>query len=130
MEKSLKDDSRFRSHEIYKKYRRGVYFKDILEEYDITEDDLIAILNRNIKGNYNYKEIFKGGHMAQKKHIADLNSRPPAYIRPEMPYPEHEQEPEVRLLSRREVRGHRWKRRDGQTLGHAQEHGVRGADAR
>ena len=94
MGKSLKDDSKFRSYEIYKKYRRGVFFKDILEEYNITEDDLIAILNRNIKGNYNYKEIFKGGHMAQKAHIAELKSRPPPYIHPEMPYHEDIEESE------------------------------------
>ena len=60
---------------IYKKFRQGVFYEKIYEEYAITQDDLIAILRRNIKGNYDYKRILSTGHAGQKEFIRHLNNQ-------------------------------------------------------
>lgn len=83
MGNSLEDHPKMRAYKIYKEYRKGRYFKEICEEYGISEKDLIAILNRNIKGNFNYEEIFKKGHEGQLEQIRHLNSRLPSFIPPE-----------------------------------------------
>ncbi|MHA2089578.1 MAG: hypothetical protein ACW98K_01865 [Candidatus Kariarchaeaceae archaeon] len=57
---------------ILKKFRQGVFYEKIYAEYDITQDDLIAILSRNIKGNYDYKQILSTGHEGQKQFIRHL----------------------------------------------------------
>ena len=68
-------DSQNHSHKIFHKFRQCVFYEDLYKEFDITEDDLISILQRNIKGNYDYKRILKGGFPSQKRFIAHLNSR-------------------------------------------------------
>ncbi|MHA2249763.1 MAG: hypothetical protein ACXAD7_05345 [Candidatus Kariarchaeaceae archaeon] len=60
---------------IFKKFRSGIFYEDIYKEHDINETDLISILNRNIKGNYDYKRILNGGHAAQKQFLKHLNNR-------------------------------------------------------
>lgn len=62
-------------HRIYKLFRQGMFYEALYKEYDISEEDLISILQRNIKGNYDYKRILNGGLNAQKQFIAHLNSR-------------------------------------------------------
>lgn len=62
-------------HNIFRKFRQGVFFEDLYKEFDISEDDLISILQRNIKGNYDYKRILKGGLPSQKQFVSHLNSR-------------------------------------------------------
>ncbi len=41
----------------------------------LSKDDLIAILQRNIKGKYDYKRILSGGLAAQNQFVAHLKSR-------------------------------------------------------
>jgi hypothetical protein len=60
---------------IYKDFKNGVFYEEIYEKYEITEDILIKILNRNIKGNYDYKRILSGGLEAQKQFNSHLKSR-------------------------------------------------------
>ncbi|MCY3412220.1 MAG: hypothetical protein INQ03_11355 [Candidatus Heimdallarchaeota archaeon] len=75
-------------HMIFKKFRSGIYFKDLLEEYEIDVDHLIHILQKNIKGNYDYSRVLTS-HKAQKQFIAHLNTRPnpldPSPIEKEIP---------------------------------------------
>ncbi|MHA2252245.1 MAG: hypothetical protein ACXAD7_17905 [Candidatus Kariarchaeaceae archaeon] len=57
---------------IFKKFRQGVFYEKIYSECNITQEDLIAILKRNIKGNYDYKQILSTGHEGQKQFIRHL----------------------------------------------------------
>ena len=68
-------DSKHSPHNIFRKFRQGVFYEDLYKEFNITEGDLIAILERKIKGNYDYKRILKGGAIAHKQFIAHLDSR-------------------------------------------------------
>ena len=61
--------------QIFKDFRRGVFYEELYEKYDITEKVLIKILNSNVKGRYDYEKILSGGLHAQKQLIAHLNSR-------------------------------------------------------
>ena len=61
--------------QIFKDFRNGVFYEELYEKYDITEKTLINILNRNVKGRYDYEKILSGGLKAQKQFIAHLNSR-------------------------------------------------------
>lgn len=61
--------------QIFKDFRRGVFYEELYEKYDISEKTLINILNNNVKGRYDYKRILSGGLEAQKQFIAHLNSR-------------------------------------------------------
>lgn len=63
------------SFKIFKEFRNGVFYEELYKNHDITEKDLIDILNRNIKGNYDYEKILSGGLKAQKHFIKHLNSR-------------------------------------------------------
>ncbi len=60
---------------IFHDFRKLVPVKKILKKYSITEEELINILQRNIKGNYDYKQIFKGELKAHKQFIKHLNNR-------------------------------------------------------
>ncbi|MHA2332936.1 MAG: hypothetical protein ACXAEU_13015 [Candidatus Hodarchaeales archaeon] len=60
---------------IFQEFRRGVFYEEIYEKHDIAEKDLINILQKNIKGNYDYQQILSGGLNAQKQFIKHLNSR-------------------------------------------------------
>lgn len=60
---------------IFRKFRQGVFYEDLYEEYHITEEDLIYIISHNVKGRYDYKRILSGGIEAQKQFIFHLNSR-------------------------------------------------------
>jgi len=60
---------------IFRKFRQCVFYEDLYNEFDISEDELISILQRNIKGKYDYKRILNGGLAAQKQFIAHLNTR-------------------------------------------------------
>jgi hypothetical protein len=62
-------------HTIFQKFRQGVFYEDLYKEHEISEEDLISILQRNIKGNYDYKRVLNGGLDAQKQFIAHLNTR-------------------------------------------------------
>ena len=48
-------------HKIFHDFRRGVFYEEIYEKYNITEKGLIRVLQMNIKGNYDYKRILSGG---------------------------------------------------------------------
>jgi len=61
--------------QIFKDFRRGVSYEELYEKYDIDQKTLISILNRNVKGRYDYERILSGGLKAQKQFIAHLNSR-------------------------------------------------------
>lgn len=63
-----------KSQQILKKFRQGVFYEEIYKEFEITEKTLISILQRNIKGNYNYRKVLSS-HEAQKQFIRHLNSR-------------------------------------------------------
>ena len=60
---------------IFKDFKNGVFYEEIYKKYEITEDTLISILNRNIKGNYDYKRILSGGLAAQKQFLKHLANR-------------------------------------------------------
>ncbi|MFW9993900.1 MAG: hypothetical protein ACFFD4_17780 [Candidatus Odinarchaeota archaeon] len=60
---------------IFYEFRRGVFYEDLYEKYGITESNLISILRRNIKGNYDFKRILSGGLKAQKQFIRHLKNR-------------------------------------------------------
>ena len=64
-----------RSYLIFKEFRRGVFYEDLYEKYNIDENILIDILNHNVKGRYDYKRILSGGLKAQKQFISHLKSR-------------------------------------------------------
>ena len=68
-------ESNLSPHNIFRKFRQGEFYEDLYKEFDISEDDLIAILQSNIKGKYDYKRILNGGHVAQNQFIAHLNTR-------------------------------------------------------
>ncbi|MHA1109880.1 MAG: hypothetical protein ACTSRE_02170 [Promethearchaeota archaeon] len=67
--------SKSNSLNIFRKFRQGVFYEDLYTEFDISEYDLITILQSNIKGKYDYKRILKGGIAAQKQFIAHLKTR-------------------------------------------------------
>ena len=60
---------------IFKDFRKGIFYEELYKKYDITEKALINILNRNIKGNYDYKRILSGGIASQKQFLHHLNNR-------------------------------------------------------
>ena len=68
-------DDRISDRRIFKEFRNGVFYEDLYKKYKATERDLISILNKNIKGNYDYKRILSGGIQAQKQFISHLNTR-------------------------------------------------------
>jgi len=61
--------------EIFREFSRGIFYEEIYEKYQIDEEELINILNDNIKGNYNYGRILKGGLKAQKQFLKHLKHR-------------------------------------------------------
>lgn len=60
---------------IWKKFRQGENFEELLKEFDITLDDLKHILKGKIKGNYDYDRILRSGHRGQLQFIEHLNNR-------------------------------------------------------
>ncbi len=75
MEKTTKNPFDSSSKKIFSDFRRGVFYEELYSTYDITEDVLVRVLQRNIKGNYDYHQILSGGLNAQKQFIRHLNSR-------------------------------------------------------
>ena len=69
------DDRISKGTKIFKEFRRGVFYEELYRKYQTTENNLISILNRNIKGNYDYKRILSGGLQAQKQFLKHLNTR-------------------------------------------------------
>lgn len=67
--------SMLETKKIYQEFRRGVFYEELYRKYQITESNLVSILNRNIKGNYDYKRILSGGLQAQKQFNGHLNNR-------------------------------------------------------
>ena len=59
----------------FKDFRHGVFYEEIYEHYDMAEEDLIFVLQRKIKGRYDYKRILSGGIEAQKQFLRHLNNR-------------------------------------------------------
>ncbi|MBD3254801.1 MAG: hypothetical protein GF383_06895 [Candidatus Lokiarchaeota archaeon] len=70
-----REESKRKNIEIYKKFRNGIFYEELYQKYGISEDQLVLILNHNIKGNYDYKRILSGGLEAQKKFIRHLKNR-------------------------------------------------------
>ena len=68
-------DERISGRRIYKEFRNGVFYEELYKKYQLTEKDLISILNRNIKGNYDYKRILSGGIKAQEQFLNHLKTR-------------------------------------------------------
>ena len=60
---------------IYKDFKSGVPCLEIYEKYNLSEKNLLDILQKKIKGNYDYKRILSGGIKAQKQFINHLNNR-------------------------------------------------------
>lgn len=58
-----------------KDFRHGIFYKKIYKYYDMTEEELIFMLQRKIKGRYDYKRILSGGIEAQNQFIKHLNNR-------------------------------------------------------
>jgi len=61
--------------EIFREFSRGIFYKEIYEKYQIDEEELQRILEENIKGNYDYKRILRGGLEAQKQFLKHLKKR-------------------------------------------------------
>ncbi|MHA1373323.1 MAG: hypothetical protein ACTSR7_03400 [Promethearchaeota archaeon] len=59
----------------FKDFQHGIFYEEIYEHYDMTEEDLIFVLQRKIKGRYDYKRILSGGIGAQKQFLRHLNNR-------------------------------------------------------
>ncbi len=59
----------------FKDFRHGIFYEGIYEHYDMTEEELIFIIQRKIKGSYNYKRILSGGIVSQKQFLKHLNNR-------------------------------------------------------
>jgi len=60
---------------IFREFSQRVFYEEIYEKYQIDEEELINILNDNIKGNYDYKRILNGGLEAQKQFLKHLKHR-------------------------------------------------------
>ena len=60
---------------IFRAFKRGVFYELLYEDYDIKQQDLIRILQKSIKGNYDYQQILSGGEKAQKQFLKHLSSR-------------------------------------------------------
>jgi hypothetical protein len=83
------------SGNIFNEFRHGVFYEEIYKKYRITEKQLIFILQRNIKGKYDYKRILSGGIEAQKQFNKHLSNRwnpldPDAPWEPFSPYLERD----------------------------------------
>lgn len=63
------------THKIFHDFRRGVPAEALYAQYDIDEATLADILQRNIKGNYDYKKILAGGKAGQAQFLRHLNAR-------------------------------------------------------
>jgi len=72
MEKNSFMTSKFK---IFKDFRNGIFYEEIYARYEITEKTLIGILQRNIKGRYDYQRVLSSGLKGQKQFIRHLNSR-------------------------------------------------------
>jgi hypothetical protein len=64
-----------KNRDIFKAFRRGEFYEDLYQKYEIDEKDLINILQHNIKGSYDYSRILNGGESAQQQFISHLNNR-------------------------------------------------------
>ncbi|MHA1674631.1 MAG: hypothetical protein ACTSYI_13515 [Promethearchaeota archaeon] len=64
-----------KDREIFRAFRQGEFYEDLYQKFDIDEQDLIHILQRNVKGNYDYSRILSGGIGAQLQFIRHLNHR-------------------------------------------------------
>ncbi len=60
---------------IFHDFRKLVPVDEILSIYDITEVQLIEVLQKSIKGNYDYVRILKARFRGQKQFIKHLNNR-------------------------------------------------------
>ncbi|MBD3353160.1 MAG: hypothetical protein GF364_16885 [Candidatus Lokiarchaeota archaeon] len=65
----------FNGIDFYREFMNGTFYEELYKEYDLTEDQLIRILQRKIKGRYNYKRILSGGHKSQLQFIKHLKNR-------------------------------------------------------
>jgi len=61
--------------EIFREFTRGIPYEIIYEKHQINEEGLQRILEENIKGNYDYKRILRGGLEAQKQFLKHLKNR-------------------------------------------------------
>jgi hypothetical protein len=61
--------------EIFKQFEQCVPIEDIYKNFNINQEILIKILQRNIKGNYDYPRILNGGDDAQKQFLLHLENR-------------------------------------------------------
>ncbi len=70
-----KENEKIEVNNAFNEFRRGMIYKDIYEKYNMTEEELIFILQRKIKGKYDYHRILNGGIEGQKQFLRHLNNR-------------------------------------------------------
>lgn len=86
-----KENEKIKFNNTFNEFRRGMFYKNIYEKYNMTEKELIFILQRKIKGSYDYHRILNGRIEAQKQFLIHLNNRwnpldPNAPVEPISPY--------------------------------------------
>ncbi len=60
---------------IFRAFKRGILYESLYKDHAINQKELIAILQKNIKGNYDYQQILSGSEKSQKQFLKHLGSR-------------------------------------------------------
>jgi hypothetical protein len=71
----VQKDKQKRSQHIKRDFRKNVLYEEIYEKYHINQKNLITILKRSIKGNFDYEKILSGGIESQKQFNLHLDNR-------------------------------------------------------
>ena len=70
---------------IFNKFKKGKFYEDIYIENNITKEDLIDILQKNIKGNYDYhvRCVDSGGNLIEEstQFYLDIDTSSPIIAR-------------------------------------------------